>query len=301
MPNTQSMKSFCQSCNNTTNHKILAHKSLDSRSIDPNEYHYGIEYYMLECLGCETVSFRKEDHDYEAYWQTAEDEYEHNISVDIYPHFIQNHKGLKSYWSLPDIVKDIYSQSLLAIQEEAYTLAGLGLRATIEAICNEQNINGKDLKIRINKMKTEGLISKKDASRLHAIRFMGNDAAHEIKKASKNSVLLALEIIEHLITSVYIFDTQTGTYLQTPIEDFESLLTVLKRHLKRFEATEIVTLKKWLDSDYRRIIDDSTKNTLEAELKTYIADGNLENVSLDNIRNADGTQIDGYKIIGSVK
>ncbi|WP_140386550.1 DUF4145 domain-containing protein, partial [Vibrio parahaemolyticus] len=71
-------------------------------------------------------------------------------------------------------------------RDEAYTLAGIGFRATIEAVCNDQSIQGKELSTRINNLASNGLISKKDSTRLHSIRFLGNDAAHDIKVPKKD-------------------------------------------------------------------------------------------------------------------
>jgi hypothetical protein len=45
----------------------------------------------------------------------------------------------------PGVVRDIYEQSIQAIKNQANTLAGIGLRATIEAICNEQSVAGRTL------------------------------------------------------------------------------------------------------------------------------------------------------------
>lgn len=283
--------SECNHCKRNTKHKILNKQSIQG---DPAEYHYEEIYMMIQCLGCENISFRKESHDYEAYYQISHDEWEHDISIDIYPHFIEGHNKLNSIWSIPNIVKSVYEESILAIQEGAFTLAGLGLRATIEAICNEQGIVGKDLQKRINAMVREGLISKKDANRLHSIRFMGNDAAHDIKKAKKASVLIALKIVEHLITTVYILDNEVKAHLETTITSFDEMLKVIKANIKEFKDNDTVTFIKILGKDRRRIIDNS--EVLENEFKTYVEEGKLQNVEIIEIPNENGTININYKI-----
>lgn len=174
--------SDCRECKRGTKHTLIGSRNVPSPTED---YHCETKYLLIECNGCETISFRKEFHDYEEYYQIGPDEYEHPINVEIFPHYINDHMHIESLSDVPDIVSSIYEESLLTIQEGAFTLAGLGLRATIEAICNDKEIKGKNLQVRINTMYKSGLISKSDADRLHAIRFMGNDAAHEIKKAKK--------------------------------------------------------------------------------------------------------------------
>jgi len=283
--------SECNHCKCSTRHEILHKHSFES---NPQEYHYEVIHMLIQCLGCETVSFRKESHDYEAHYQVAEDEWEHDTTIDIYPHFIEGHNGLEKIWGIPNIVQSVYKESILAIQEGAFTLAGLGLRATIEAICNEQDIKGKDLQKRINAMVREGLISKKDANRLHSIRFMGNDAAHDIKKAKKASVLIALKIVEHLITTVYILDSEVKSHLETTISSFDEMLNVLKENIKSFNDGEIITFVKLLGKDRRRIIENN--QLLENEFETYVSDGKFENVILVEIPNEDGSTTKNYKI-----
>jgi hypothetical protein len=246
---------------------------------------------MVQCLGCEHVSFRKEEHDYESFRQIGPDEWEHDIKVDIYPHFIKKHNEIDSKWNIPNIVRNIYSESIIAIEEKAYTLAGLGLRATIEAICNEQEVRGANLQKRINAMVREGLISKKDSKRLHAIRFMGNDAAHEIKKAKKDSVLIALKIIEHILLTLYILDDEVNQHLETPLTSFEELIQVLEENKKNYSSTETITFVKWLSKDYRRIVENP--QVFENKLIEYINEGKFEGVELVDI---DGTSSQGYKI-----
>ena len=153
----------CRSCKRQTKHSIIGEKS---KAGNPEEYHEETKYFLIECDGCETISFRKEYHDYETYYPIGPDEYAHDISLETFPRCIKDHNPIESLFDIPTVVESIYSESLLAIQEGAYTLAGLGLRATIEAICNDKNISGASLKVRINAMNRSGMISKSDADRL---------------------------------------------------------------------------------------------------------------------------------------
>lgn len=288
---SETIWSECKSCNQSTKHAILKQESFRS---DPSEYYYGTDHMMIQCLGCENIAFRKEEHDFEAYYQIGPDEWEHDTKVDIYPHFISHHNSIDNISKVPLIVRSIYYESIITIQEAAYTLAGLGLRATIEAICNEQGITGKNLQVRINKMSTQGLISKRDAQRLHAIRFLGNDAAHEIKKAKKGSVLVALKIVEHILLTLYILDEEVNQHLETTITTFDELKTVLEKNISSFPESEIITFRKWLGKDYRRVIENN--QSLERQLVELINDTGFNDIELADIPNQDGTTSQGYKL-----
>lgn len=282
----------CRSCKRKTKHTDLGGTSQRS---DPEEYHDETKYFLLECNGCETVSFRKEYHDYESYYQVSHDEYAHEITVETFPHYIKDHNPIESLTDIPRIVKGIYQESILAIQEGAFTLAGLGLRATIEAICNDKNVTGKNLQIRINAMSRSGMISKSDAERLHAIRFMGNDAAHEIKKAKKQSVLIALKIIEHILLSVYVFEDEVNKYLEKPISTLDDALPILISSLEEIDNDNTFTLIKWLGTSRRRVLEKI--EDIEIELKRKIESGDFEGVELIDTPETDESSSQWYKKI----
>lgn len=267
--------SECRSCKSSTKHKVIGYKSIES---NPEYYHDETKYFFLECNGCTSVSLRKEHHDYEAYHQIGPDDYEHPISVEIFPHYIKDHSPIECLLEVPNIVERIYNESLLAIQEGAFTLASLGLRATIEAICNDKNVVGKNLEIRITAMQKSGMISKSDADRLHAIRFMGNDAAHEIKKAKEQSVLIALKIIEHILLSVYVFEQEVNLHLEKPISNFEEVVPILQHNLNEIDENSTFTLTKWLGSSRRRILE--KLDDIEIALIEKIKNGGMSGVEI---------------------
>jgi len=88
--------------------------------------------------------------------------------------------------------------------------------------------------------------------RLHAIRFLGNDAVHEIKTAKSESVMLALEIVEHALKSIYVFDNEAERVLELPFRDYNDMKNVLRRRLRKLTAGSH-TLERWLDNHARRL------------------------------------------------
>ncbi|MEL4395377.1 DUF4145 domain-containing protein [Shewanella algae] len=282
--------SECRACKRSTKHQILGKRS---KVTPPEYYHEESIYYLLECNGCTSVSYRTEHHDYESYRQYGPDEYEHDISVEVFPHHIKDHNPIDTFWDVPTIVDSIYKESLLAIQEGAFTLAGLGLRATIEAICNDKDVKGKNLQVRINAMNRSGMISKSDAERLHAIRFMGNDAAHEIKKAKEKSVLIALKIIEHILLSVYVFETEVNKHLETPLSSIDDTLPILESNLSKLEENSTFTLTKWLGSSRRRVLEKIEE--IETDLIAKIEAGELGGVETIDTPEAEESSSQWYK------
>jgi hypothetical protein len=162
-------------------------------------------YQTIQCAGCNHISFREVCVDREsAHTDESGKKCLAPETVRCYPKFIKNHKKINDTHYFPATVAYVYNEVIHALQEEAFILASIGLRVSVEAVCNDLGMKGKNLEQRINKLATEGHMSKKDAARLHCIRFMRNDASQEIVAPGKKDIEVALQIIEHLLLTVYI-------------------------------------------------------------------------------------------------
>jgi len=274
---SKKVKNYCRNCCKSTNHDILAENQESHR----DEYQCDIIFQIVQCRGCETKSFRKVFVDIEAAYPTYEDHWEVPEDITIYPKAVEGHREIEDIFELPDIVRKIYSEVLLALKEDAKVLAGLGLRAAIEAVCNNLNIPGRSLEVRINKLATAGYISKKDAERLHGIRFMGNDAAHDIKTPKTESLDVALKIAEHLIASVYILEKKVSGNLDTTTSKYEVFEKMLNNKITEFESGDEYPIAKLLGKDLRRVKE--SISILEQELVEKIANGDYSKLSVGKV------------------
>lgn len=272
------IKSYCHDCCQNTNHKILSEHTKDQQ----DDYQCAISHQILQCLGCDTRSFREVFYDIESAHPSYDtDDWIIPEDITIYPKAIEGHKKIGDLWELPDIVRIIYSETLTTYREGTKVLAGLGLRATIEAVCNDLKITGKNLEAKINKLVSSGYISKIDAERLHGIRFMGNDAAHDIKKPNDIALSIALKIIEHLIVSVYILEKKASDNIDTAISKYENFEKLLQNALKNFNISDEYPIAQYLGNDMRRV--QASISTLEQELITKINNGDYTKLSVGKI------------------
>lgn len=239
----------CPTCNRETWSKILYRHTESSDS----DYRVDTHHDVVQCCGCMGVSFRKLVLYIEEAYPIGENDWEVPQDMDCYPSVLKGHQKLEQLEVVPLLVRDIYAQSLNAIRDQSNILAGMGLRATIEAICNDRSIGGKTLDKRIDGLAKGGLISTKDAERLHAIRFLGNDAAHEIQSSNEKNLLIALRIIEHLLVNIYILDTEADGKLETIIQTPIKFLKFLDTKLSHFTSGDEVPLAKILGKDIRRL------------------------------------------------
>lgn len=280
----KNIKSYCRDCCKKTNHTVLSEHTESHRE----EYNCNISYQILQCLGCDTKSFRQVFYDLEAAYPTYDDHWEVPEDVTVYPKAVEGHKEIQNLWELPDIVRTIYSEVLIALREDSKVLAGLGLRAVVEAVCNDLQIPGRNLEIRINKLASSGYISKNDADRLHGIRFMGNDAAHDIKTPKGTALSVALQIVEHLIASVYILEKKANGNIETTVSRYENFKELLSEKLKEFNVGDEYPIAKYLGKDIRRAKE--SISTLEQELISKIGNGEFTKLSVGKIDTYQGSQ-----------
>lgn len=227
------MEHYCPNCQQYTNHSIIAKRETNSSYDD---CHWAIKYYMIKCLGCESYSFKIESHDYESFYCDEYGGYQHPITEQTSPPYLENHKKLQETYYLPRQIKKVYIETLTAIKSGCYLLAGVGFRAIIEAVCIDKKIAGRNLNNKINSLSKLRLITEKESERLHAVRFLGNDSAHEMAEPKIDVLYVVLEIIEHLLKNIYIIDKVAKSKLDTVIKNYEEFEILLLSKIKKYQC-----------------------------------------------------------------
>ncbi len=200
----------CIRCVGRTAHVVMASVELRGEEED-GDYSFGwaVDYQIIQCLGCKTVSFRSASTNSEDMVPIGDGQYESAIDESLYPSRIEGVKGLgDDTHYLPSAVRRIYDGTLNALSTPSPVLAAIGLRALLETVCKEKNASGKDLFKKIDDLVGKGILTPASAAILHKIRSLGNAAAHEVKPHSDKQLALAMDIIEHLLKDVYILPKQ---------------------------------------------------------------------------------------------
>ncbi|RYZ83790.1 MAG: DUF4145 domain-containing protein [Proteobacteria bacterium] len=136
--------------------------------------------------------------------QVGEDEWDTEIKERIFPER-RRRAPLPDAQFLPYKIENIYQETFLALNQGQRILAGIGIRALIEAICNNRKVTGT-LEKMINKLVVSNALRQAEADILHKMRFMGNEAAHKTSALSENSLSLAFDIVEHLLVNVFLLE-----------------------------------------------------------------------------------------------
>lgn len=280
----------CKSCAKSTRHLVL---HCHEHETDPEGYHMKDSWGIVRCEGCWTVYFRHKHDDFEQVREDRDGNRRHTIEITTYPRSVPFHKPLQGTYWVPNLIRKVYRQTLSAYGEKAYVLASIGFRATIEAVCNHLDVSGANLEKRIDQLFKGGYVSNADKKRLHAIRFLGNDAAHEIKEPSENDLKVALDIVEHLLNSVFILEHKAKS-LQTVIEDYSEFEKLLASCTKSADPVQTVSLSALLGTS-RRLVGNNV-DSFEKKLIEELEAGSIKYLLLDGQSKVQGKDVQLYKI-----
>lgn len=287
---TEITESNCRKCSRATRHEVLFQVKHASEFSWFNEEH---TWQVLRCLGCETVGFRHRFDDFDNVTELPNGTSKHAIKYTRYPSTIPGHRELSALHVVPELIRKIYRQSITAFAGDAKVLAGIGLRGTIEAVCTHLKVSGSSLEKRIDALAKAGYISSSDKRRLHAIRFLGNDAAHEVREAPVSDLRVALEIVEHLINSVFILEYKAKN-LHVQVDTFEHFLELVEHRCGEIVGTAPLSLAAILGDHKRRVAADLTE--YELNLIAAIHAGQVKYLKLDAVETVEGKQVQLYVI-----
>lgn len=185
----------CDRClGGTRNHEVLR-EYVENDPIDEERgAYFTYTYQICRCLGCDSVRFRVEE-EFSGY---------EDCTVQIYPQIQKNSWPEKPELRALEKVGSIYRETVAAFNARAMILTGAGLRAIVEALCNQRKIRGKNLQEKIDALVDENLLAKPQADLLHEERYIGNSALHEVEPPPEKDVVLGLEIVEGLLTTIFI-------------------------------------------------------------------------------------------------
>lgn len=283
-------KDYCPICCQKTNHSSLFKVSRSSKNNE--DFQWSEMFEIIRCNGCDNIQYRTTYSDESMVVYSHDSGYEFEEQYDEKKYFPKNLKGhiqLSNIHEIPSKIRVVYNETIEAMENECYLLSGVGLRAIIEAICNEQKIIGRNLEQKINNLLKNKLITEKDASRLHSVRFLGNDSVHEMDVPKEDKLNIALRIVENLINNLYLIDLEANKHLDTIINDYNTFKHLLVRKFVSVNKTEEKSIKEVLGKDYRRIelsyLPNFTQQIIEeinrGELG-IISVGSIKNSSIEN-------------------
>uniref|UniRef100_UPI00404A5F8F DUF4145 domain-containing protein n=1 Tax=Flavobacterium sp. TaxID=239 RepID=UPI00404A5F8F len=273
-------KYFCRNCKGPRNHEELF--KLKTRGDEGyGSFQWIEDYSIIKCLGCETVSFLKMYGDttmIESNIDGTPDYFYENI---IYPSYLEKSNEISHKRYLPLTIRTIYSETITALKADLPILTAGGLRAIIEALCNHLKIRNENLEERIDLLHKKGHLTLSESQRLHSIRFLGNDALHEMEKPKKEHLYILLDIVNHLLTNLFINDKMIKGKIDMMIETYDDFIRLVQNKINKEMLGKHMSLTQILEKSKRLII---KKNFPEFEqrLITEIAQGEIDFIAIVN-------------------
>lgn len=284
------MKYFCGKCKRPTNHKelFLEHRS---GQLDEHAFAWNDKYAIIECAGCDNISFLHNYGDSEMISQDEDGEGGYYTEDTIFPYYLEQGDMLRNLHLIPLKIRVIYEETLNALKSNSLILTAGGLRAIIESVCKDRGIESRNLDKRIDILANDGHISNGEAQRLHSIRFLGNDALHEIEVPNKGQIYILLDIVNSLISHLYINDKLLEGKVDTVIIDYSKFILLVERVIKEDMVDKTKTIKEILGKSIRRVKQRKLSD-FETELMKEIESGEV-----DYLKIARKTAPRKYKIV----
>ncbi|MUV02336.1 DUF4145 domain-containing protein [Flavobacterium rakeshii] len=271
-------KYFCRNCKGLRNHKEMFSKK--TRGEDDIDYFMWIEdYFVIECLGCETISFLRIYGDTDMSYYDDEGKHQYYFNEYIYPEYIEKGNEIERIGYLPKKIKLIYEETIDALKSNSYILTAGGLRAIIEAICNHLKIKKGNLEERIDSLHSKSHLTLSESKRLHSIRFLGNDALHEMEIPKKEQLYILLEIVNHLLLNLFINDKLIQGKVDTVIDNYDEFIRLLNNKIKKEMLEKHYTLNQLLGNS-KRLIAKKNFSIFEKKLIEEIENGEIDYLSI---------------------
>ena len=196
------MKCLCILCKIKTNHKVLYHYEALGDGIWVQSY----KLQVIECSGCESKSFRLASKGVLS--GLSEDGKDFSEKEFLFPSRIMLRTPIEAKW-LPKEIWHVYFEVLSSLQNGIYLLSAAGIRTIVEGICKDNKAPHHTLGKNISWLESEGIISKDQADAMHTQRIFGNEAVHELTVPSEEELGAAMDIIDSVLTSIYVMPHKT--------------------------------------------------------------------------------------------
>jgi len=181
----------CNACGRRTKHDVVAERVTNhsAEMVEDFNVEWTNTYRIIECRGCETVSFHF------SWWYS---EYDVSEEVKLYPPRIS--RKMPDWVSeLSDDLEQLLQEIYSALHADSRRLAMMGARACVDMFMNATigDIGGFEEKLR--GLVESGHLSKIDRSTLEAALEVGHAASHRGHCPSSNEVNQVMDIVENLL------------------------------------------------------------------------------------------------------
>lgn len=206
---TNRKKIYCNTCKGETNHDIKFshdqsyHEKYEDHGQEFIGYYEETEYHFLVCRGCDTATLEEKWTCAGMYDQNGDEIYSYNY----YPKRKNlGEREIKRFNHVDKKLNETYKEIITASQQGLGIVTAMGVRALLEGICVLEGIDDKKawgLDKKIEHLKDVSNMPGSIIDGLKGIKFIGDDAAHRLNATDKNSLNIAIDLLESLMAHMY--------------------------------------------------------------------------------------------------
>lgn len=108
---------------------------------------------------------------------------------------------------IPPAIVHSLEEAITCYSNQCFIAGAIMVRKTLEELCSDRNAKGKNLRDRIQSLKTKLILPEELLEGLDSLRLLGNDAAHieskEFGKIGNDEVGIAIELTKEILKAVY--------------------------------------------------------------------------------------------------
>jgi hypothetical protein len=112
---------------------------------------------------------------------------------------------LRGKAGIPTPIMSLMTEIYIAVEQRLYTLAAMGIRATLENVMKEK-VGDRPFKVLVNEFQKAGYLSTRQALSLDVIIEAGHAAIHRGWQPNEEDVSTLLNITESMIETVYLHE-----------------------------------------------------------------------------------------------
>jgi hypothetical protein len=109
--------------------------------------------------------------------------------------------------NIPQVIRESFEQALDCHAHGLHIAAAIMVRRTLEEVCSDRGAQGKNLKERIQDLRTKIVLPTELIDGMDELRLLGNDAAHveakEFSQISKAELDVAIEFTREILKALY--------------------------------------------------------------------------------------------------
>ena len=117
---------------------------------------------------------------------------------------------------VPEKIRKLYEEVYTSLCNDLDVLASIGMRAVLEMVCKDKGLVGGNLRKKVDGLAKKGIVVPTDAEILHNLRFFANESAHEAAEHTPEELIIGLNVIEHLLASLYVVPREAKRFPLAP-------------------------------------------------------------------------------------